>query len=175
MTTPAADLGATLRAWRDRLSPTAAGLLRGHARRAQGLRREELGGLRRAPGAGTIHHPLSAGGCRPRPGAAADERRARSSVPTGRFPNNRRLTDLIKVLTLGNARFAELWASGAVGSHREDHKIIDHPGIGPIAVDCDVLSDGDADLKIVVLTAAPDTGTKPTFDSLSWPVVPTRP
>ncbi|MEN3610484.1 helix-turn-helix transcriptional regulator [Plantactinospora sp. ZYX-F-223] len=82
----------------------------------------------------------------------ADLRRA-----TGRFPNNSRLTNLIRVLTTGNQRFAELWASGSVGAHREDHKIVEHPTVGPIAVDCDVLTDGDAELKIVILSAASDT------------------
>jgi transcriptional regulator with XRE-family HTH domain len=76
---------------------------------------------------------------------------------TGRFPGNNRLTALIRTLTTGNQRFAELWAAGAVGSHREDHKIVDHPTVGPIEVDCDVMTDGDADLKIVILTAAPGT------------------
>jgi transcriptional regulator with XRE-family HTH domain len=76
---------------------------------------------------------------------------------TGRFPANPRLTNLIRVLDAGNRRFAELWAGGGVGVHREDHKIIEHPAVGPIAVDCDVLRDGDAQLKIVILTAAPDS------------------
>jgi Ser/Thr protein kinase RdoA (MazF antagonist) len=31
------------------------------------------------------------------------------------------------------------------------------PLVEPIAVDCDVMTDGDAELKIVILTAAPDT------------------
>ncbi|WP_433616623.1 helix-turn-helix domain-containing protein [Dactylosporangium sp. CA-139114] len=82
----------------------------------------------------------------------ADLRRA-----AGRFPNDNRLTRLIQVLTAGNQRFAELWAAGAVGAHREDHKIVEHPTVGPIAVDCDVMIDGDAELKIVILTAAADT------------------
>jgi transcriptional regulator with XRE-family HTH domain len=38
-------LGPTIRAWRDRLTPAAAGLPSGHARRAAGLRREELADL----------------------------------------------------------------------------------------------------------------------------------
>jgi transcriptional regulator with XRE-family HTH domain len=76
---------------------------------------------------------------------------------TGRFPDNARLTTLIRVPTAGNQRFAELWATGAVGAHREDHKIVEHPAVGPIEVDCDVMSDGDAELKIVILTAAPGT------------------
>nr|WP_221375597.1 helix-turn-helix transcriptional regulator [Actinoplanes polyasparticus] len=73
---------------------------------------------------------------------------------TGRFPDDRRLATLVRDLVRGNRRFAELWAGGAVGAHREDHKIVDHPSVGPIAVDCDVLSDGDAELKLVILTAA---------------------
>jgi transcriptional regulator with XRE-family HTH domain len=76
---------------------------------------------------------------------------------TGRFPNNRRLTDLIQVLTTGNQRFAELWASGGVGAHREARKVIEHPAVGSITMACDVMTDGDAELKIVILTAAPNS------------------
>ena len=35
---------------------------------------------------------------------------------------------------------AELWASGGVSAHREDRKIVEHPAVGPIAVDCDILA-----------------------------------
>ena len=76
---------------------------------------------------------------------------------TGRFPSDKRLARLIRELNAGNARFAELWAAGAVGTHREDQKIVEHPSVGPITMDCDVLTDSDAELKIVILTAAPDT------------------
>ncbi|KAB2352262.1 helix-turn-helix transcriptional regulator [Actinomadura rudentiformis] len=82
---------------------------------------------------------------------------------TGRFPDSDRLTHLIQVLTTGNERFAELWSSGTVGAHREDHKIVDHPAVGPISVDCDVMTDGDAERKIVILTAAPDTEDETRF------------
>jgi transcriptional regulator with XRE-family HTH domain len=74
---------------------------------------------------------------------------------TGRFPRDSRLTALIRDLNAGNSRFAELWATGEVAAHREDHKTIDHPSVGPVTVDCDVLTDGDAELKIVIMTAAP--------------------
>ena len=76
---------------------------------------------------------------------------------TGRFPNSRRLTNLVRTPTKGSRRFAALWASGRVGAHREDQKIVEHPTIGSIAGDCDILTDGDAELKIVILTAAPDS------------------
>jgi hypothetical protein len=54
-----------------------------------------------------------------------------------------------------NLRFAQLWWEGAVGWHAEDRKIIRHPDIGEITVDCDVLSDSDTDLKIVIYTTVP--------------------
>ncbi|WP_079151632.1 helix-turn-helix transcriptional regulator [Streptomyces sp. RTd22] len=74
---------------------------------------------------------------------------------TGRFPRDDRLAALIRDLNAGNRRFAELWATGEVAAHREDHKTIDHPSVGPVTVDCDVLTDGDSELKIVIMTAVP--------------------
>jgi transcriptional regulator with XRE-family HTH domain len=76
---------------------------------------------------------------------------------SGRFPDSTRLTDLIAHLAAGNQRFADLWASGTVGAHREDRKIIDHPAVGSLTVDCDVLNDDDAERKIIILTTAPQT------------------
>jgi transcriptional regulator with XRE-family HTH domain len=74
---------------------------------------------------------------------------------TGRFPRDGRLAALIRELIAGNERFAELWATGEVAAHREDHKTIEHPSVGPVTVDCDVLTDGDSELKIVIMSAAP--------------------
>ncbi|MFI0163886.1 helix-turn-helix transcriptional regulator [Streptomyces sp. NPDC017095] len=74
---------------------------------------------------------------------------------TGRFPQDGRLAALITELNAGNRRFAELWATGEVAAHREDHKTIDHPSVGPVTVDCDVLTDGDSEFKIVIMTAVP--------------------
>ncbi|MDO0924150.1 helix-turn-helix transcriptional regulator [Streptomyces sp. TG1A-8] len=74
---------------------------------------------------------------------------------TGRFPRDSRLDALIRDLNAGSSRFAELWATGEVAAHREDHKTIHHPSVGPVTVDCDILTDGDSELKIVIMTAAP--------------------
>ncbi|MFI9832707.1 helix-turn-helix domain-containing protein [Streptomyces sp. NPDC051913] len=71
---------------------------------------------------------------------------------TGRYPQDERLAALVRELS-ANARFAELWATGGVAAHREDQKTINHPAVGPVTVDCDVLTDGDFDLKIVIMTA----------------------
>ncbi|MFF0316900.1 helix-turn-helix transcriptional regulator [Micromonospora sp. NPDC005252] len=265
--TQAAGLGPTIRAWRDRLSPTATGLPAGHGRRAAGLRREELAelagvsvdyivrleqgrattpsaqvasalaralqltsaerdhlfrlahlaaptddqisdhippGVQRVVGrlgdaavavfaadwqliwwnrnwAALLGDPsASPPGLRnfardtfpvtsdkPRlsqwPVLALDDEVTSAAVvsdlrrATGRFPRDRRLAKLIRDLAEGNERFAELWAAGTVAAHREDRKIVEHPSVGAVTVDCDVLTDGDAELKIVILTAAPGT------------------
>jgi hypothetical protein len=83
-------------------------------------------------------------------GVVSDLRRV-----TGRFPHDARLAELVRALSAGNRRFAELWAAGTVAAHREDHKTIEHPSVGPVAVDCDVLTDGDSELKIVIMSAVP--------------------
>ncbi|WP_079274948.1 helix-turn-helix transcriptional regulator [Streptomyces phaeoluteigriseus] len=94
---------------------------------------------------------------------------------TGRFPEDRRLAALIRELKAGNARFAELWATGVVAAHREDHKTIDHPSVGPVTVDCDTLTDGDGELKIVIMTAAPgsEDETKLRLTAIAGPPVTT--
>jgi transcriptional regulator with XRE-family HTH domain len=80
----------------------------------------------------------------------ADLRRA-----AGRYPNDPRLARLIQSRLAGNEHFAQLWRDGGVAGHREDRKVIQHPEIGDITVDCDVLNDSDTDLKVVAYTAAP--------------------
>ncbi|MEU6404224.1 helix-turn-helix transcriptional regulator [Streptomyces sp. NPDC046985] len=92
---------------------------------------------------------------------------------TGRFPRDSRLAALIRELSAGNSRFAALWATGEVAAHREDHKTIDHPSVGPIKVDCDVLVDGDCELKIVVMTAVPgsEDETKLRLTAIADPAV----
>jgi transcriptional regulator with XRE-family HTH domain len=89
----------------------------------------------------------------------ADLRRA-----SGRYPDDPRLATLIGRLTDGNEEFARLWHAGAVGGHAEDRKVIRHPQIGDITVDCDVLNDSDTDLKIVIYTTAPGSEDETKLD-----------
>ncbi|MDV6264365.1 helix-turn-helix transcriptional regulator [Rhodococcoides yunnanense] len=266
MTSTTDGLGATIRSWRDRLSPGAVGLPTGRSRRAAGLRREDLAdlagisvdyivrleqgrattpsvqvvsSLARAlqltlperdhlyrlaghipPADGTISDLIPPGVRRvvgrlddgavavfaadwqllwwnrtwaalvgdPSSVSAAKRNFARDCFPlaadsprmsawpvtpsggkdavraavvsdlrraTGRFPQDSRLRGLIEELSSGSSEFAALWSVGTVGAHREDHKVVHHPTVGPITVDCDVLTDGDAELKIVIMTATP--------------------
>ena len=76
-----------------------------------------------------------------------------------RYPLDRRLRHLVSDLHDASEHFAELWdtAAGAVPDEQSRHKIIDHPSVGAITVDCDTLVVAQDDLRIMVYTAAPGT------------------
>ena len=74
-----------------------------------------------------------------------------------RYPADQRLRDLIAELHANSARFAELWDSGVVGHHEAARKTIEHPHVGPLALDCDVLAVAGSDLRIMIYTAEPGT------------------
>jgi transcriptional regulator with XRE-family HTH domain len=76
---------------------------------------------------------------------------------TGRYPADARLARMIAELRAGSERFAQLWDSGVVGSHEAARKTIVHPQVGPLTLDCDVLSVAGSDLRIVAYTAEPGT------------------
>jgi len=52
-------------------------------------------------------------------------------------------------------RFAELWSARNVAVHEQDHKTVRHPELGPLGLDCDTLTTGRGDLRIVVYSATP--------------------
>ncbi|MFB7629902.1 helix-turn-helix transcriptional regulator [Streptomyces sp. NPDC056149] len=75
-----------------------------------------------------------------------------------RYPADRWLQRLIAELRTGSERFAQLWDTGAPGPHRASRKTIDHPQVGPVTLDCDLLTVAGSDLRIMVYTAEPGTG-----------------
>ncbi|GAB2832428.1 helix-turn-helix transcriptional regulator [Streptomyces daliensis] len=74
-----------------------------------------------------------------------------------RYPADQRLRRLIADLRAHSERFAELWDSGAVGHHEATRKTVDHPRVGAVTLDCDVLTVTGSDLRIMVYTAEPGT------------------
>ncbi|WP_433501580.1 hypothetical protein ACQP1K_18590 [Sphaerimonospora sp. CA-214678] len=80
----------------------------------------------------------------------ADLRRA-----SARYPDDPRVPDL-PARTLAEQRALSLVLGGRRQARRtEDRKTIRHPDVGEIAIDCDVVTDGDSDLQIVAYVAAP--------------------
>jgi transcriptional regulator with XRE-family HTH domain len=257
------ELGHSIRAWRDRLDPTEAGLSAGARRRAPGLRREELAGLAgvsvdylsrleqgRATNPSTqvlaslaralrlseeerSHLYLVAGAAPPgtcnidrhitpgvqrmldrleemavvvydatwelvawnRLGAALlgdlealsgrdrnlvwrefagspPKRFRRDDEETGRFrqelvsdlhaafgeyPKDDGLAALVGDLRATSEDFEHYWARGEIAVRTASRKVIEHPEIGPILVDCDVLTVRSSNLRLIVYSTAPGT------------------
>lgn len=73
----------------------------------------------------------------------------------GRYPADPRGERLVAELRAGSARFAELWEAGVLGVHESFRKTIDHPAVGLVTLDCDVLIAAGTDLRLVAYTAEP--------------------
>jgi transcriptional regulator with XRE-family HTH domain len=256
------ELGHCIRAWRDRLDPTEAGLSAGARRRAPGLRREELASLaglsvdylsrleqgratnpspqvlaalaralrltdeerrhlylvagQASPGAGTIDRHITPGVQRmidrleelpvlvydagwdlvamnPLGTAlvgdlgtyegrdrnlvwrqfSGDHSRFRSEpeqtakreaelvadlhAAATTYTEDERLHVLIADLRATSPRFEAMWQERPVAARGSDRKTIDHPEVGPVTVDCDILKVQGADLRLIVYSAAPGT------------------
>ena len=80
-------------------------------------------------------------------------------LTAARYPADQRLKQLIRDLAAQSPRFGELWESGGAEPHHDygRRKIIDHPDVGRITVDCDVLVVAADDLRIMIYTAEPET------------------
>jgi transcriptional regulator with XRE-family HTH domain len=77
----------------------------------------------------------------------------RASV--ARYPNDRELATFVEDLRECSAEFAALWDQPVIGFHRSEHKTIEHPELGIIGVDSDVLTVPGSDLRMVLYTAVP--------------------
>ena len=72
-----------------------------------------------------------------------------------KYPADQRLRQLIAELRANSDRFAELWDSSSVGRHDASRKTVDHPKVGAVTLDCDVLRVEGSDLRIMIYTAEP--------------------
>jgi len=72
-----------------------------------------------------------------------------------RYPADQRLRRLVADLRAHSPRFTELWDSGAVDRQQSSRKTIDHPQVGELTLDCDILTVAGSDLRIMIFTAEP--------------------
>lgn len=84
--------------------------------------------------------------------AVADLRRA-----VGAYPDDAGLRRLVDDLRQASPRFAGLWAERLVSPAGPSSKTVVHPQVGPITLDCDVLTVAGSDLRLVVYTAEPSS------------------
>ena len=73
------------------------------------------------------------------------------------YPADQSLRRLVAELRADSELFRALWDSGTVGRHEAARKIIDHPVVGELTLDCDVLAVRGSDLRIMIYTAEPGT------------------
>lgn len=66
-----------------------------------------------------------------------------------------RAGDLVRELQRRSPEFADLWERQEVQRRFEDHKVLIHPEVGPIELDCQALFTEDQSQALLVLTAAP--------------------
>ena len=74
-----------------------------------------------------------------------------------RYPNDSELASLVAALRQRSEEFTRLWDSSALGEHGNERKTIDHPDLGPIELDCDIVTVQGAELRLIIFTAEPGT------------------
>jgi hypothetical protein len=85
--------------------------------------------------------------------ASGAARRLRATA--ARYPSDPGLAALVRDLREGSATFRELWESHDVADNSHLTKTFQHPVVGPVTVNCDVLDIADLDQRVVIYTAAP--------------------
>jgi len=72
-----------------------------------------------------------------------------------RYPHDPEIAELIRDLHRGSARFRALWDAHEVEATPTLCKTFQHPLVGPVTVNCDVLDISDRDQRVVIYTAVP--------------------
>jgi transcriptional regulator with XRE-family HTH domain len=71
------------------------------------------------------------------------------------YPADADLASLVTALRQGSGDFARLWDTSALAEHGSERKTIDHPDLGPIELDCDIVTVHGAELRLIIFTAEP--------------------
>ncbi|MFF4258239.1 helix-turn-helix transcriptional regulator [Streptomyces sp. NPDC001663] len=95
-----------------------------------------------------------------------------------RYPADVQLARLVEDLRTASPAFAHYWATATASQHTSDRKTVEHPEVGDIVLDCDVLVVPGADLRMVTYTAAAGSSDAGKLDLLrvtGGRTSPTRP
>lgn len=78
-------------------------------------------------------------------------------MTAARYPSDPRVARLVAELRAESPSFVEYWESATLVQQddRSRHKVIDHPSVGRIAVDCDTLLVAGDDIRLMVYSADP--------------------
>lgn len=84
-----------------------------------------------------------------------------------RYPGDPEMTRLVRDLLAGSEEFTRLWAAHDVYAEPTLRKTFQHPLVGPVTVNCDVLDIADRDQRVVIYTAVPGSPSEEALRLLS--------
>ncbi|CAM5318730.1 helix-turn-helix transcriptional regulator [Streptomyces aurantiogriseus] len=91
----------------------------------------------------------------------------RLRAAAARYPDDPEVNELVGDLLSGSKEFTRLWASHDVCAEPTLCKTFQHPLVGPVTVNCDVLDVTDRDQQVVIYTAAPGSPSEEALRLLS--------
>ncbi|GEB50099.1 helix-turn-helix transcriptional regulator [Streptomyces cacaoi] len=97
--------------------------------------------------------------------ARAAARRLRATA--ARYPEDPEVARLVGELLSGSAEFSRLWDAHDVRPESSLRKTVNHPLIGPIALNCDLLDISDQDQQLVLYTVEPGSPAEEALRLLS--------
>ncbi|GAA3516277.1 helix-turn-helix transcriptional regulator [Actinocatenispora rupis] len=132
---------------------------------ANPLARALLGDLRHEP---NLARRYFLGGGHAVGGAAefAEIAVTRLRAAADRYPRDARLARLLDELRSGSPEFGAVWAANPVRAPGHRTKTVQHPEVGPVRVNCDVLAVPDDDQQVVFVTADPGSPAERAFTHL---------
>lgn len=77
-----------------------------------------------------------------------------------RYPDDPEMAGLVRELLAGSPDFARLWAAHDVAAETALCKTFQHPLVGTVRVNCDVLDITDRDQRVVIYTADPGSASE---------------
>lgn len=91
----------------------------------------------------------------------------RLRATAARYPDDPQVAELVADLLRGSEEFTRLWESHDVATAPTLRKTFQHPQVGPITVNCDVLDITDRDQQVVIYTATPGSPSEEALKLLS--------
>jgi transcriptional regulator with XRE-family HTH domain len=88
-------------------------------------------------------------------------------LATIKYPDDGELTSLVGSLRSESPRFNSMWNRFEAMPHVSFSKTFNHPSLGDITLDCEVLSVIGSDLRMIVFTAEPGSGDAANLDALA--------
>ncbi|WP_033346336.1 helix-turn-helix transcriptional regulator [Catenuloplanes japonicus] len=76
-------------------------------------------------------------------------------VASTRYPHNAEIRALIRDLLAGSPEFARLWHDQELRIEHHSHQVLDHPAVGRLELDFEILTMPDRDQQVVMFTAEP--------------------